>query len=133
MTHIIADRFMMKTHLRAKGGQTHDLTHQGVIIGDVLEPIGDLFMKLIKMIIVPLVFASLLVGVASLGDMRDVLGDRRIAVCRELTKVYEEVFRGNISEAIARFATDTGQSSSRQRFTPWVTGRQIRRPRRFRN
>ncbi len=36
----------------------------------VLEPIGQLFMKLIKMIIVPLVFASLLVGVTSLGDMR---------------------------------------------------------------
>lgn len=35
-----------------------------------LSPIGDLFMRLIKMVIVPLVFASLLVGVASLGDVR---------------------------------------------------------------
>ena len=35
-----------------------------------LDPIGRLFLKLIKMVIVPLVFASLLVGVASLGDVR---------------------------------------------------------------
>lgn len=35
-----------------------------------LKPIGTAFMRLIKMVIVPLVFASLLVGVASLGDVR---------------------------------------------------------------
>ncbi len=35
-----------------------------------LRPIGKIFMKLIKMVIVPLVFASLLVGVAGLGDIR---------------------------------------------------------------
>jgi len=43
-------------------------------LGDTLvtwtKPIGDAFMRLIKMVIVPLVFASLLVGVASLGDIR---------------------------------------------------------------
>jgi Na+/H+-dicarboxylate symporter len=35
-----------------------------------LQPIGKLFLRLIRMVIVPLVFASLLVGVASLGDVR---------------------------------------------------------------
>ena len=35
-----------------------------------LKPVGTLFMRLIKMVIVPLVFASLLVGVAGLGDIR---------------------------------------------------------------
>ncbi len=35
-----------------------------------LKPVGTAFMRLIKMVIVPLVFASLLVGVASLGDVR---------------------------------------------------------------
>jgi Na+/H+-dicarboxylate symporter len=43
-------------------------------IGDTiitwLSPLGVLFMRLITMVIVPLVFASLLVGVASLGDVR---------------------------------------------------------------
>ena len=35
-----------------------------------LSPIGALFMRLIQMVIVPLVFSSLLVGVAGLGDVR---------------------------------------------------------------
>jgi len=35
-----------------------------------VEPIGKAFIRLIKMVIVPLVFASLLVGTASLGDIR---------------------------------------------------------------
>lgn len=35
-----------------------------------IKPLGDLFMRLIKMVIVPLVFSSLVVGIASLGDIR---------------------------------------------------------------
>jgi proton glutamate symport protein len=35
-----------------------------------IQPVGEAFMRLIKMVIVPLVFSSLLVGVASLGDVR---------------------------------------------------------------
>lgn len=45
-----------------------------------LSPIGKLFMRLIKMVIVPLVFCSLLVGVAGLGDVRKLgrLGGRTL-------------------------------------------------------
>ena len=45
----------------------------------------------------------------SLQDALDVIGDRRIAVCRELTKLHEEVFRGTVSEAIAHFAEPRGE------------------------
>jgi len=47
--------------------------------------------------------------VAALTDIRAALGDRRLAVCRELTKRYEEIFRGTISEAIAHFTEPRGE------------------------
>lgn len=43
----------------------------GLIFGEsieVLQPLGDLFLRLIKFIIVPLVLATLVIGVASIGD-----------------------------------------------------------------
>ena len=36
----------------------------------------------------------------TLGDLLEILGDRRISLCREMTKVYEEVQRGTISEMV---------------------------------
>ena len=39
----------------------------------------------------------------SLRDALDVLGDRPVCVARELTKLHEELFRGTLSEALARF------------------------------
>jgi len=46
---------------------------------------------------------------AMLEDIRAILGDRKIAVCRELTKVHEEIFRGTISQAIEHFAEPRGE------------------------
>ncbi|MDP2954543.1 MAG: 16S rRNA (cytidine(1402)-2'-O)-methyltransferase, partial [Chloroflexota bacterium] len=45
----------------------------------------------------------------SMEDIRAVLGDRRLAVCRELTKVYEEVFRGTVSQALEHFTEPRGE------------------------
>jgi 16S rRNA (cytidine1402-2'-O)-methyltransferase len=39
----------------------------------------------------------------TLSELRDYLGDRKVAVCRELTKLHEEIVRGNLSDAIAHF------------------------------
>lgn len=39
----------------------------------------------------------------SLEDILSTLGDRRICIAREMTKLYEEFWRGNISEAIEHF------------------------------
>ena len=46
---------------------------------------------------------------AALEDLQAALGERRLAVCRELTKLYEEVFRGTVAEAIAHFTQPRGE------------------------
>jgi len=40
---------------------------------------------------------------ASLKDLREVLGNRNAAVCRELTKLYEEVKKDNLDNLIAHY------------------------------
>ena len=43
----------------------------------------------------------------SLADCFEVLGDRQAVVARELTKMHEEIIRGNLSELTTRFANQT--------------------------
>ncbi|MDH4270638.1 MAG: dicarboxylate/amino acid:cation symporter [Candidatus Aminicenantes bacterium] len=47
----------------------------------VIRPVGTAFIRLIKMVIMPLIFASLLIGVASLGDLKKLgrVGGKTIA------------------------------------------------------
>lgn len=45
----------------------------------------------------------------ALADALQILGDRNVAVCRELTKVHEEVFRGKLSQAITHFVQPRGE------------------------
>ena len=45
----------------------------------------------------------------ALEDLRSILGDRQIAVCRELTKLHEEVHRSSIAAALAHFTNPRGE------------------------
>ena len=47
----------------------------------------------------------------TLADLGEILGDRRVSVCRELTKVHEEIFRGSLSQAREHFAQPRGEFS----------------------
>lgn len=46
---------------------------------------------------------------ATLKDLHTVLGSRRLAICRELTKLYEEIFRGTAEQALAHFKQPRGE------------------------
>lgn len=49
-----------------------NLTGQASLADTYIKPFGTLFLNLIKMVIVPLVFASLVMGACGLGDIRKV-------------------------------------------------------------
>ncbi|MDD4876354.1 MAG: 16S rRNA (cytidine(1402)-2'-O)-methyltransferase [Dehalococcoidales bacterium] len=59
---------------------------------------------------------------AALNDMLLILGDRRLTICRELTKIHEEVFRGTISLAIKHFKEPRGE------FTLVIEGKKQNKP-----
>jgi 16S rRNA (cytidine1402-2'-O)-methyltransferase len=50
-----------------------------------------------------LIFESPHRVIATLEDMLGTLGDRRLAVCRELTKLHEEIVRTTVSAALERY------------------------------
>jgi 16S rRNA (cytidine1402-2'-O)-methyltransferase len=47
----------------------------------------------------------------ALSDIEEILGNRRLSVCRELTKIHEEIFRGRVSQAREYFAEPRGEFS----------------------
>ena len=53
------------------------------IIDNLTQPVGQIFLRLLLMIVVPLVFASLVVGVAGIGDIRKLgrVGLKSFAYC----------------------------------------------------
>ncbi len=55
----------------------------------------------------------------ALGDIEKVFGNRKIAVARELTKMYEEFFRGDVAEAREHFE----DQAPRGEFTLVVAGK----------
>ena len=47
----------------------------------------------------------------ALSDIEEILGNRRLSVCRELTKIHEEVFRGRVNQAREHFNEPRGEFS----------------------
>ncbi len=45
----------------------------------------------------------------TLADLQSVMGDIPIVLCRELTKIHEEVWRGKISAALKHFSAPKGE------------------------
>lgn len=58
-------------------------------VGVYLQPIGDIFLRLIKMIVVPIVFSALVVGIAGAGDIKQVgkLGGKTILYFEVVTTI----------------------------------------------
>jgi 16S rRNA (cytidine1402-2'-O)-methyltransferase len=61
----------------------------------------------------------------SLRELHAALGDRRIVVVRELTKVFEEVLRGSASELIAQLAERVGGQTLPGEVTLLIAGSQV--------
>lgn len=61
----------------------------------------------------------------ALTDLQEILGDREMAVAREMTKLHEEIFRGKIGQARAHFTIQ----EPRGEFTLVVAGQPLRKER----
>jgi len=45
----------------------------------------------------------------TLTDIHETLGDRQVVICRELTKLHEEIFRGTVTLALEHFTEPRGE------------------------
>lgn len=71
---------------QAAGGENPNLVW---FVRNFTEPIGQLFLNLLLMIVVPLVFSSLIVGVAGIGDIRKLgrVGLKSFAYCLVISAI----------------------------------------------
>ncbi|WP_287128874.1 dicarboxylate/amino acid:cation symporter, partial [Candidatus Cyanaurora vandensis] len=42
------------------------------VVDNIASPVGDLFLRFVKMVVVPLVFTAIILGIADLGDVRKI-------------------------------------------------------------
>ena len=59
------------------------------IVDNITQPVGQLFLRLLLMIVIPLVFSSLVVGVAGIGDIRKLgrVGLKSFAYCLVISAI----------------------------------------------
>jgi len=71
---------------RVLGGE-HALVNW--LLSNVTEPVGQLFLRVLLMTVIPLVFSSLVVGVAGLGDVRKLgrIGLKSFAYCAAISAI----------------------------------------------
>ncbi|MBW8040921.1 MAG: dicarboxylate/amino acid:cation symporter [Planctomycetes bacterium] len=93
---------------------------------DYIKPIGSAFIRLISMVIVPLVFASLLVGITSLNDIRKLgrIGAKTVAyyLCTTIIAISIGLFLANAlkpgaglsEEARTKLITNSSEESGVQ-------------------
>ena len=61
-------------------------------------------MKSLKNTKTTIIYESPFRIIKTLSEMKETIGsDRKIAIVREISKIYEEVFRGTIEEAILEY------------------------------
>ncbi len=60
--------------------------------------------------------------IRTLGELRETLGDRRLTICRELTKIHEEIWQTTLEQAEARFQ----EEAPRGEFVLVLEGRSAR-------
>jgi len=59
------------------------------VLSNITEPVGQLFLRVLLMTVIPLVFSSLVVGVAGLGDVRKLgrIGLKSFAYCAVISAI----------------------------------------------
>jgi Na+/H+-dicarboxylate symporter len=72
------------------------------VFNPLIGPVGDIFIKLLKMIIVPLIIASMVVGVSRVGDIRKLGGLGGKTFVFYITTTFASVFVGLVAVNIIR-------------------------------
>lgn len=84
--------------------------------GEALKPIGDMFIRMIKMIVVPLIFSALIMGIAGTGDFKKLgrLGAKSIIWFEVATTIALAVglIVANVLQPGAGVAVATGADAS---------------------
>jgi Na+/H+-dicarboxylate symporter len=112
----------------------------GALLGDsavAIKPIGDLFLRLIRMVVVPLVFASLLVGTATVGDPKRLgrIGGRTLVyyLCTTAIAITLGLVIANVVQPgagmdpetqqrlLADYQSEAGGAANRMRERPTIT------------
>jgi len=84
--------------------------------GQALKPIGDAFIRMIKMIVVPLIFSSLIMGIAGTGDFKKLgrLGAKALIwfECATTLALFVGLFIANVFEPGVGVAIATGADTA---------------------